>query len=152
MPARSVPATDTTEEAPVVSKKRRTSLPGVRKFLDTPSGPAIVRWDEPGDTVTGRVMGSRIMDTQIGAAMKKLADGRVKQHLQLRLLLDDGNETMLDIMSENQKKALSDALEEAGIPDLAVGDELTMSYIGNDPVIREGLSPARAFEASVTPV
>jgi hypothetical protein len=104
-----------------------------------------------GDRCRGTVVGATLVDSEISGNARRNAAGVQKKHLQVYLTSPEGDKVVLNVQSQNQKESLGRALDEAKLDGLAVGDFLSMEYVGDDDVIREGLNPARQFVVEITP-
>ncbi len=63
---------------------------------------------------------------------------------------DDGERTLY-VASKNMKRAIAQAIREAGANDLTVGGVLTVTYVGNDPASKNPANPAKLYQAKYTP-
>lgn len=63
---------------------------------------------------------------------------------------DDGERTLY-VASKNMKRAIAQAIREAGADDLTVGGVLTVTYVGNDPASKNPANPAKLYQAKYTP-
>lgn len=129
---------------------RREQLGAVNAYLEM-KDPVLCVFREIGDRFRGTVVDARIVDTVIGERERKNAAGAQKKHLQVYLTSPEGEKLVLDFRSQNQKESLVAALEKAGISGLAKGDFLSTEYVGDDDVLRDGLSPARRFVTEIEP-
>lgn len=132
-------------------RKPRQELGAVSAFL-AEKDPILCTFRNIGDRFAGRLASAVIIPNEIGGQQKKDAAGSDKNMLQLRMISPEGDKLVLNIQSQNQKLSVNEALVKAGVTGLAVGDEFSQEYIGNDEVLREGLSAARRFETIITPV
>lgn len=130
--------------------KRRETLGAVNAYLDM-KDPVLCVFREIGDRFAGTVVDARIVDTIIGERERKNAAGAPKKHLQVYLTSPDGEKLVLDFRSQNHKESLRQALETAKVSGLAKGDFLSTEFVGEDDVLRDGLSPARQFVTTVEP-
>ncbi|MGW9345559.1 hypothetical protein ACWGR3_28820 [Streptomyces albidoflavus] len=62
---------------------------------------------------------------------------------------DDGTRTLY-VASGNLKRAISDAIRNAGASDLLPGGVLTVQYVGNDPASKNPANPAKMYAAQYT--
>lgn len=62
---------------------------------------------------------------------------------------DDGTRTLY-VASSNLKRAISDAIRQAGASDLLPGGVLTVQYVGNDPASKNPANPAKLYAAQYT--
>ena len=66
---------------------------------------------------------------------------------QLREDANDDGERTLYVASKNMKRAISDAIRQAGATDLLPGGVLTVQYVGNDPASKNPANPAKMYAA-----
>jgi hypothetical protein len=130
--------------------KRRETLGAVTAFLNT-KDPRLFVFRNIGDRVRGTVVGAQLVDSEISGNVRRNAAGQQKRHLQVYLTSPEGDKVVLNVQSQNQRESLADALQKANVDGLAKGDYLTMEYIDDDEVLREGLNAARVYETVVTP-
>ncbi|MFB3980359.1 hypothetical protein [Microbacterium proteolyticum] len=62
---------------------------------------------------------------------------------------DDGERTLY-VASKNMKRAISEAIRNAGAADLLPGGVLTVQYVGNDPKSANPQNPAKLYQAQYT--
>lgn len=62
----------------------------------------------------------------------------------------DTGERTLYVASKHMKRAIGQAIRDAGVPDLAPGGVLTVTYVGNDPASANPANPAKMYAAQYT--
>lgn len=129
--------------------KPRETLGAVNAFLQQ-TDPVLFVHRNIGDRCRGKVVGAQMIDSEISGHVRKNAAGIQKKHLQLYLTSPEGDKLVLNVQSQNQKESLRTALETAKLDGLAIGDYFSQEYVGDDDVIREGMTPARQYVTQVT--
>jgi hypothetical protein len=132
------------------STTQRNEIAAVSEFLNAADSSLAV-FRNVGDKFAGIVQGARMVDTEIQGKIKRDAKGNPKRHLQVLLLDEEGQEWVVNVMSQNQKAGLRKALADVGLTSLARGDYYSMEFEYEDTPIREDLSPTRVFKQEVTP-
>lgn len=130
--------------------KQRETLGAVTAFLQQ-KDPILFVHRNIGDRCRGTVVGAQMIDSEISGNVRKNAAGVQKKHLQLYLTSPEGDKLVLNVQSQNQKESLRVALETAKLDGLANGDFFSQEYVGDDDVIREGLTAARQYVTEITP-
>lgn len=60
---------------------------------------------------------------------------------------DDDGERTLYVSSTAMKKAIGEAMAQAGAPDVEAGGTLTVTYVGNDPASKNPQNPKKLYQA-----
>jgi hypothetical protein len=118
-----------------------------------------VKFDTIGASITGTVKSAPRERQQTNFTTKQpdfWPNGDPKMQVLVDLQTDqrvdanDDGERTLYVASKNMKRAVSDAIREAGAPDLLPGGVLTVQYIGNDPASKNPQNPAKMYTAQYT--
>jgi len=135
--------------ATAAAKKQRETLGAVNAFLNQ-KDPVLFVFRNIGDRARGTVVGAAMVDSEIGGTQKRNAAGIPKKHLQVYLTSPEGDKLVVNVQSQNQRESLAKGLENAALTGLAIDDFFSQEYVGDDDIIREGLSPARQFVTEIT--
>lgn len=123
------------------------------------SGSKGVKFTNVGDTVTGTVAGAPTERQQTKYGTQEPAfwpNGDPMMQIivplvtTLRETPDDDGERTLYVASKNMKRAIGDAIREAGASDIVKGGTLTVRFVGNDPASRNPQNPAKMYVAQYT--
>lgn len=119
-----------------------------------------VKFNTIGDEITGTVAGDPFerQQTKFGTQDPDFwpnGDPKMQILVPLQTTLredpnDDGERTLY-VASKNMKRAIGDAIRNAGASDIARGGTLTVKFVGNDPASKNPANPAKVYQAQYTP-
>ena len=121
-----------------------------------------VKFPQPGATITGKIAQAPFekQATKFGSQEPDYwPNGDPKMQIVVPLTDtnaapesgdDDGDRTLY-VSSGSMKKAISDAMHAAGVPDVAVGGILTVTYVTDDPASKNPANPKKLYSAQYTP-
>lgn len=112
-----------------------------------PSAGAAVKFDNVGDTITGRISGplSERQSTYNGTP-RTTKKGQPVMEIVVPLVDANGNERTLYASAWRMKRAITDAVTVSGAKDVEEGGILTVTFSGHEQ--GEGAQPAKAFTAT----
>ena len=106
-------------------------------------------WRHVGQELIGTVENCAMIPTEFKGEVQKDAKGSPKQHLRVLVRNDEGL-NVLDLNSENAKRAYKDALSVVGYSGLAYADKISMKYTHNEAPLSDTVTGARAFEMTIS--
>lgn len=111
-----------------------------------PSAGAAVKFDNVGDTFTGRISGalSERQSTYNGTP-RTTKKGQPVMEIVVPMIDANGNERTLYASAWRMKRAITDAVTVSGAKDVEEGGILTVTFSGHEQ--GEGAQPAKAFTA-----
>lgn len=128
-------------------------------LFDTSGGKA-VKFEQPGATITGTVKTAPYekQQTKYGTSEPDYwPNGDPKMQVLVHLATDqrvdaddDGDRTLY-VSSSRMKRAIGEAMRNAGAKDIEVGGSLTVTYTGPDPASKNPANPAKLYTASYMP-
>lgn len=119
-----------------------------------------LKFDTPGVSHTGTVQSAprERQQTKFGTQEPDFyPNGDPKMQILVDLQTDyredpnDTGERTLYVASKNMKRAIGQAIRDAGAADIVPGGVLTVTYVGNDPASKNPANPAKLYQAQYTP-
>jgi len=128
--------------------------------LFAPKGGKGLKFQTPGTSYTGKVTSEPVEQQQTEYGSDRPAtwpSGEPKMQIlvnletQLQEEPDDDGRRTLYVTSPKMKRAIFDAISNAGADDLKVGGMLTITFTGTDPNSKNPANPAKLYTASYVP-